>query len=178
MALNSKKSLCIVIKCHCSLMQQRSTLKSKAYRHSTSFHQGTSGKRCGGTIFCEVWISVSRHLHQSSSKRTFWVYSSTSWFEKPSTRNSKTSSGGRRGVKVFLHLSLVHIYLKNKIQNYKTFKNQIENYKTFKIHKKSEKFEKSSKNIVILSCFSWFDNIYGLDVVIQRMIRDFRCCSN
>ncbi|GJU22956.1 retrovirus-related pol polyprotein from transposon TNT 1-94 [Tanacetum coccineum] len=56
-------------KCDCFMLQQRSTLKSKAHRCTLPFYKEAGEEWNCGTLLCSDGISTGRHLHQIISIR-------------------------------------------------------------------------------------------------------------
>ena len=100
--------------------------------------------------------SDGRFLHYGTSRRAASTNSPEPWFGESYASIALTSSGRECGVMDSFQISLYIVYIKKKIQKYKTNKNH-----------KNQKIRKYKKKIVFQGMSSGIDNIYGPRNVIQ-----------
>ncbi|GKC31088.1 hypothetical protein Tco_1038382 [Tanacetum coccineum] len=86
--------------CDCFMLQQRSTLKSKAHRCTLPFYKGAGGEWNCGTLLCSDGISTGRHLHQTFATRKIPLLDQKARYAKHVSGNAKTSDRGTRRVMV------------------------------------------------------------------------------
>nr|GEX52843.1 hypothetical protein [Tanacetum cinerariifolium] len=86
-------------KCICSILQQRSTLKSQAHRCTLPINKRVGGEWNCGTLLCSNGIPTGRHLYKTLAKRKIQFLDREARYEKHVSRNAKTSDRGRGKVK-------------------------------------------------------------------------------
>ncbi|GJY97095.1 retrovirus-related pol polyprotein from transposon TNT 1-94 [Tanacetum coccineum] len=85
-------------KCDCFMVQQRSTLMSKAHRCTLPFYKGAGREWNCGTLLCSDGISTGRHLHQTFTTRKIQLLDRKAQYAKHVSGNAKTSNRGTRRV--------------------------------------------------------------------------------
>ncbi|GJX77085.1 hypothetical protein Tco_0323896 [Tanacetum coccineum] len=78
-------------KCDCFMMQQRSTLKSKAHRYTLPFYKGAGGEWNCGTLLCLDRISTGSHLYKILAKRKIQFLDRKARYEKHVSGNANMS---------------------------------------------------------------------------------------
>ncbi|GJS03271.1 hypothetical protein Tco_0319779 [Tanacetum coccineum] len=89
------------------MLQQRSTLKSKAHRCTLPFYKGAGGEWNSGTLLCSDGISTGWHLYQTLAKRKIQFLDRKARYEKHVSGNAKTFDRGRGRVKIATIMSSI-----------------------------------------------------------------------
>ncbi|GKD50962.1 uncharacterized mitochondrial protein-like protein [Tanacetum coccineum] len=75
-------------KCDCSMLQQRSTLKSQAQLCTVPFYKGARGEWNSETLLRSDRISTGRHLHQTLATRKIQLLDRKARYEKHVSENA------------------------------------------------------------------------------------------
>ncbi|GJY06050.1 putative ribonuclease H-like domain-containing protein [Tanacetum coccineum] len=129
-------------KFNCSMLQQRSTLKSKVHRCTLPLYNGAGEEWNSGTVLYLDRISTGCHLYQTLAKRKIQFLDQEARCEKHVSENAKTSNRGRGQVKMVTRVKLKrNALIENKKNLEKAEKERDELKLTL------EKFQNSSKSL-------------------------------